>query len=79
MFLRHGGCGPSAEVSLVRTYLLTGGPAPACGLEVGRGAAAFRKVASGGPVPLCSRPSPVRCEGGEFLFTCMRIDLVLRW
>ena len=56
----------SAEVSFVRTCLLTGGPASACGLEVGRGAAAFREVALGGPVPLCSLPSPVRCEGGEF-------------
>ena len=55
-----------AEVSFVRTCLLTGGSASPCGLLVGRGAAAFWEVASGGPVPLCSRPSPVRSEGGEF-------------
>ena len=60
----------SADVSLVRTYLLAGGPSPVCGLTVGRRAAAFREVALGGPVPLCSRSSPVRSEGGEFAHLC---------
>ena len=40
----------SAEVSLVRTCLLTGGPASACGLKVGRGAAVFREVVTDRPL-----------------------------
>ena len=58
----------SAEVSLVRTYLLAGGPAPTGGLKVGRGSAAFREVFLGGPVSLCSRPATVRSDVGELVY-----------
>ena len=57
----------SAEVSLVRTYLLAGVPAPAGGLNVGRGSAVFSEVFLGGRVSHCSRPAPVRSDGGELV------------
>ena len=57
----------SAEVSLVRTYLLAGGLAPAGGLKVGRVSATFCEVSFGGPVSLCSRPAPVRSDGGDLV------------
>ena len=40
----------SAEVSLVRAFVGSGGPAPELGFRFGRGAAQFRYVPIGGPV-----------------------------
>ena len=41
---------PLCGSSFVRTSFLTGGPASACGLKVGRGAAAFREVVTDRPL-----------------------------
>ena len=40
----------SAEVSLVRAFVGSGGPAPESGFRLGRGAAQFKSVPIGGPV-----------------------------
>ena len=40
----------SAEVSLVRAFVGSGGPVPESGFRLGRGAARFRYVPIGGPV-----------------------------
>ena len=46
----------SAEVSLVRAFVASGGPVPESGFRLGRGTAQFRSVTVGGPVVGKLRP-----------------------
>ena len=59
----------SAEVSLVRVFVGSGGPTTESGFRLGRGAAQFRSVPIGGPVVGKLRPD-LGSEDGQAVHLC---------